>query len=131
MVRMTPPEPAEFEPLHPERLTWAVMLGRWVEFAKAAVALPGDEMGGVEGGKEGGRWRAAVPDVVGLQAVWFALGQMDELTEDERALGLDRAGVLIERHAGALRARWGGGKLPEALAELIDEAEAALAAAHG
>ena len=121
---------AEFEPLHPERLTWAVMLGRWVEFAKAAVALPGDEVGSVEGGKEGGRWRASVPDVVGLQAVWFALQDLDELAVDERALGLDRAGVLIERHAGALRSRWGGGdEMPEALAELIEEAEAALAAA--
>ena len=108
--------------MHPERLTWAVMLGRWVEFAKAAVALPGDEMGG--------RWRAVVPDVICLQAVWFALQHLEDLAADERALGLDRAGVLVERHAGALRSRWGGGdEMPEMLAELIEEAEAALAAA--
>lgn len=106
-----------FEPLHPERLTWSVLLGRWVSFARSAVALPMDG--------EGGRMRDAVPEMIGLQAVWFALEQMDELASDERALGRDRARVLIDRHAGALRRLWGGDALPGELEELIGDAESA------
>ena len=122
---MSDEHPTEFDPLHPERLTWAVLLGRWVEFAKSAVGLPDDAAGR--------RWRESVPEVIGLQAVWFALQHLDELEEGERALGLDQAGVLVGRHVAALRARWGGeGKdaLPAIVAELIDEAEAALAEAR-
>ena len=111
------------EPLHPQRLSWAVLLARWVEFARSALALPQDEAGQ--------RVRDAVPDIIMLQAVWFALAELDELEAGERALGLDRAAVLIERHAAALRRRWGNEPLPEQLAELIDDAEAALAAARG
>ncbi len=114
-----------YDPLHPERLTWAVLLGRWVEFAGAAVGLPDDAAGRL--------WRESVADVIGLQAVWFALQHLDELEEGERALGLDRAGVLVGRHVAALRVRWGGeggDALPAMVAELIDEAEAALAEAR-
>ena len=106
-------EPA---PLHPERLTWAVMLGRWVTFARSAVALP------TEG--DGGRLRASVADLIMLQAVWFALRQLGELDADERAVGLDRARVLIDRHAGALRERWGEA-MPAMMRELIEDAEGA------
>ena len=111
------------EPLHPERLSWAALLGRWVEFARSAVALPGDEAGR--------RLRDAVPDIIMLQAVWFALEHLHELDADERALGVDRAGVLIERHGNALRRRWADDPLPEQIAEVIEQAEAALAAARG
>ena len=31
------------EPLEPKKLTWAALLGRWMAFAKSAVALPTDE----------------------------------------------------------------------------------------
>jgi hypothetical protein len=110
--------PREFEPLPVSQLTWTVLLGRWVEFARAAVALPSDG--------EGGRWRGAVPDVIQLQAVCFSLEHLHELAADERALGLDRAAVLIERHAAALSRRWDGGPLPSGLRELIDDARAAL-----
>lgn len=104
-------------PLHPERLTWAVMLGRWVAFARSAVALPthGDA----------GRLRASVPDLIMLQAVWFALRHLDELPPDEQAVGRDRARVLIDRHGDALRQRWGD-DLPESMRELIDDAAVAI-----
>ena len=111
-----------FEPLHPERLTWAALLARWIEFARSALALPENE--------PGQRLRAAVPDIIMLQAVWFALSNLEALDADERALGLDRAAVLIERHGRALRQRWGDEPLPEQLAEVIDQAEAALTAAR-
>lgn len=99
-------------------LTWAVLLSRWVDFARSAVALPdaGDD----------GRLKASVTDLIALQAVWFALRQVDELPPEQRALGLDRAEVLIDRHAKALRRRWKGGNLPQACADLIDDATTAL-----
>lgn len=104
--------------LEPERLTWAVLLSRWTEFARGAVALP-------EAG-EAGRVRQSVTDIITLQAVWFALGQLDELPPDQRRLGIDRAGVLIARHAGAIRARYQGLDMPAELAALIDDAQAQL-----
>lgn len=107
------------EPLHPERLTWAVLLGRWVDFARTALALPDAE------GEEAGRVRASVADIIALQAVCFAMRQLDELDHEQRSLGIDRAGVLVERHGGAIRRRWATDAMPEALAELLHEARAA------
>ena len=107
-------------PLPVDRLTWAVLLGRWVEFARSAVALPNDE--------EGRRLRDSVGDVIVLQAVWFALQGLGELEASERALGLDRAAVLIEKHRVALTQRWGG-ELPAAMGELLADAVEALGAA--
>ncbi|MEM1108275.1 MAG: hypothetical protein AAGH99_06255 [Planctomycetota bacterium] len=117
----TPSDPAANpspEPLHPEKMTWAVLLGRWVAFAKSALALPKDA--------EGQRLRDAVPDIINLQAVWFSLSHLDELDADQRALGLDRAEVLIEKHRNALSEAWGEEALPEQLVELIEDAETAL-----
>ena len=103
----------EYEPLEPERLTWAVLLARWTEFARSAVALP------EEG--EAGLVRQSVTDIITLQAVWFALSHMDELDTRERGIGLSRAGVLIARHTRAIRARFGDQPLPAELEELIDD----------
>ncbi len=102
-----------------DRLTWVVLLGRWVEFARGALALP--EHGA------GQAMRESVADIIALQAVWFALRHIDELDADERALGIARAGVLIERHTSALTARWRGGSMPTELRSLIDDAREALA----
>ena len=99
------------------------MLGHWVDFARSAVALPADAAGQ--------KLRASVPDLIQLQAVWFALQHMAELPACERTLGLDRAGVLIDQHAGALLQRFAGNTMPEGAAELIAEARNALAAARG
>jgi len=106
------------DPLHPEHLTWAVLLGRWIAFARSAVALPDDA--------DGRRLRDSVGDLIQLQAVWFALQHLDELPPDERALGLDKAEVLIDKHAAALRARFGDEAMPEMVQELIDDAHSAL-----
>lgn len=108
---------AEHEPLESDRLTWAVLLARWTDFARSAVALPEDG--------EPGLVRQSVTDIITLQAVWFSLGQMDELSDKERALGLDRAGVLIDRHAAAIHARFGDQPLPEDLQSLLDDASEA------
>ncbi|MEX0887737.1 MAG: hypothetical protein WD009_15000 [Phycisphaeraceae bacterium] len=107
-----------FEPLHPDRLTWAALLAQWVEFARGAIGLPDDEAGR--------RLRDAVPDIIMLQAVWFALERLDELDDEQRALGIDRAGVLVERHAAALHRRWVDDPMPPQVVELIEDAERAL-----
>jgi hypothetical protein len=98
----------------PERVTWAVLLGHWIDFARSALALPDDA--------EGRRLRDSVPDIIMLQAVWFALQHLDELDVPERALGIDRAEVLIERHRAALEARWQCQGLPGLVHELVDDA---------
>ncbi len=102
-------------------LNWAVLMGRWVEFARSALALPDNEVGR--------RMRESVADIIMLQAVSCALQHLGELDPDERALGRDRSGVLIERHIAALRARWGS-RMPPALEQLIQDAQAQLRAAQ-
>ena len=102
-------------PLHPNRLTWTVLLGRWVDFARSALALPADA--------QGTKLRDSVPDIIMLQAVWFALQHLHELNAAEKALGLDRAGVLLEKHTNALRSRWQSA-MPQGIEELIRDAMA-------
>ncbi|HEX7008792.1 MAG TPA: hypothetical protein VF184_02350 [Phycisphaeraceae bacterium] len=118
-----PQEPASsFEPLHPQRLTWAAMLGRWVQFARQAVGLPQDDAGV--------RMRQSVPDIIMLQAVWFALEHLEEVDPQERALGLDRAELLIDQHATALEERWRSTPMPAELRRLIDDARTQLKTAR-
>lgn len=104
---------ADVQPLEPDRLTWAVLLAKWTEFAGSAVALPRSG--------ETGLIRQSVTDIIALQAVWFSLRQMDELSDAERALGIDRAGVLIGRHRAAIQARFAGKDLPEGLESLLQD----------
>ena len=109
------------QPLSTRKLTWAALLARWVEFARSAVALPDNP--------PGRRMRQSIADIIVLQAVCFALGELDQLPVDQRALGMDRAEVLIDKHSEAIMTRWGDEPLPTALNELIDDARAALGSA--
>lgn len=106
--------------LRPRQLTWAALLGRWVEFARSAVALPDDA--------EGRAWKKVIPDVIGLQAVTMALRDADQLDADERALAVDRSRLLIERHTRQLHEAFGPGELHEQLVELITDAWSAVKA---
>lgn len=108
---------AEPEPLDPDRLTWAVLLARWTDFARGALALPEDGTPG--------RVRESVSDIITLQAVWFSLNQMDSLSGAEQAVGLARAGVLIQRHSAAIHTRFGDVALPEDLQSLLDDVQQA------
>jgi hypothetical protein len=108
--------------LEPQKLTWAALLGRWVELSQGALALPDDARGRA--------WKAAVPDIVALQAVAMALGEAGQLDAEQRALGLDRARLLVEKHAGHLTALFTPAALHPMLAELIADAEAAIAQAN-
>ncbi len=105
--------------LRPHALTWTALLGKWVEFAQASLALPRDA--------EGDAWRASVPAIINLQAVTFALSEVGELPEDERALAMDKAEILVDRSARELGAIWRNSALPAMLIELIGDAQTALA----
>ena len=105
----------------PQQLTWAALLGRWIEFARSAVALPENE--------DGSRMRASIPDIIMLQAVSMSLQHLRELSAAERCLGLDRATILVEKHERSLEKRWGADQ-PDGLVELIADAKHALAQAE-
>jgi len=107
--------------LDPRKLTWAALLGQWVEFARSSVALPDDA--------EGRAWRAIVPDIIGLQAVTMALRDRQKLQKADLTLAIDRSRVLVDRHAARIRATMGP-KLHPKLDELILDATKAIAAAE-
>jgi hypothetical protein len=106
--------PAMANSFEPTKLTWTALLGRWIDFARSALALPDDA--------EGRAWRQAVPDIIGLQAVVMALHHADELEPDERAVGVDRSRILIQRHTDALHGAFGTTDLHPMLVELITDA---------
>jgi hypothetical protein len=104
--------------LHPETLTWTALLGKWMDFARASVAAPRDA--------EGDRWRAAVPAVINLQAVTFALADLAQLPVEDRSLARDRAELLIVENTTKLHDIWRGEPMPKSLVEISVDARAAL-----
>jgi hypothetical protein len=104
--------------LDPTSLTWTALLGRWLDFARASVALPDDA--------EGACWRDSVVPIINLQAVTFALRELGDLPAVDRPYGRDRAEVLIREHAGLLNAAWRGIPMAETLIEIVDDARTAL-----
>lgn len=102
----------------PDVLTWAGLLGRWIEFAQASVALPHDA--------DGERWRKSITPIINLQAVTFALGDLTQLDQPDRPHGRDRAAVLIRECTSALFEAWAGQALPPMVREVMDDADNAL-----
>ncbi len=98
-------------------LTWATLLAKWTDFAKAAVALPKDG--------DGGRWRDAVAPIITLQAVTHALGELDEIDDADRPAALDRAELSCKDAAGRLHELWRGESLPNEVAALIEDSRVA------
>lgn len=108
---------------HPD-LTWPALLARWTAFAQSSLALPKNS--------DGDRWRNAVPSIINLQAVTFALDELEKLTrEGERALALDKSEIIVRSATGQLHALWRGDALPSELVGLIHDAGVALDAARG
>jgi hypothetical protein len=112
-------------------LTWTLLLAKWTEFARAAVALPA--------GDQGARWKASVPAVIGLQAVAHALGELDMVcaggqgadrpsAADDYEVGQDRAEVMIRQYVRELHEIWKGEAMPAGMAELVSDARRALEA---
>lgn len=109
--------------LDADSLAWTALVAHWTGVAQAACVLPRDA--------EGDRWRAAVPHVIELQALAFALHDVQRVAAEERAFARDRAAVRIRAAAGALDALWRGEPMPDALLALMADAQRALrAAAH-
>jgi hypothetical protein len=100
-------------------LTWTVLLSRWMDFARSSVALPH--------GGEADRVRRAVPALIGLQAVTYALAEVPLLPAEEQSVARDRAEVLIKRYEAELHAVWEGQPLPTAIEESVTDALASLA----
>lgn len=106
-----------------EIITWTVLMARWTDFARAALALPADG--------EGARWRTAVPDVIALQALTHSLAEIDTIADQtHRAATIDLAEVQVRRHAESVHAHWRGERLPLQLVELVEDAHVALRAAR-
>ncbi len=108
--------------LQPSSLTWTALLGRWLDFARASVALPEDA--------DGVAWKASVGPIITLQAITFALAELPELPESEHALGLDRSAIQIDTAASDLETAWAPGPPPESIQEVICDAQRSLAAAE-
>ena len=104
-------------PFDPEALTWTGLLTQWVQFAQATLALPDKA--------EGPRWRASTPAIINLQAVTFALADLDRLPADEQALALDRAELLIHSASRQLDEIWENNPTA-ALREIAHDARTAL-----
>ncbi len=101
-----------------DALTWQALLGKWVEFAQASVAMPKTD--------SGQRFKAAVPAIITLHAVACALAELGTLEPVEQPLAIDRAAYLLNRHAAELRAIWQPEPPPPGVQEIIDDATAAI-----
>lgn len=108
--------------LRPESLTWTGLLAQWMRFAQASLAIPNEA--------DGARWRASVPAIINLQAVTFALADLHQLPADERALGIDKAQILIERSEAELDRSWHDKDRSPMLIEIVSDAHHAIDAAR-
>jgi hypothetical protein len=108
--------------MQPERLTWTALLGRWVQFAQASLALPRDA--------EGDRWRQSVPSIIALQAVTFALADLDRMAGEERSVAIDKAEILVRDHVRLVERIWSSDAVPMLIRELCQDAGRALQAAE-
>lgn len=74
--------------------TWPALLAHWLAFAQASLAFPQNP--------QGDRLRAAVPSIINLQAVTFALAELHLLPTADRPPAIDKAAHLIDQHAAVL-----------------------------
>lgn len=99
-------------------LSWPLLLAKWTEYAKAAVALPTTD--------EGNRDRDSVPAVIALQAICFALSEIHRLPTDERLLGIERAEYIVRERSTELDRLWRGHPMPDAMLDLLTDARHAV-----
>jgi hypothetical protein len=131
--RDPPPRPAiypvdvEDAPDHRSKLptdlvTWTTLLGHWTSLVKAGEGL----RRAAESDPDASRWRDSIPEVIRLQAITFALGDLEHLDVPDRGLARDRARVGIEAAHGVLETIWAGHPFPDALAEITGDAADAI-----
>jgi hypothetical protein len=70
-----------------------------------------------------------VPEIIRLQSVTHALGELATLAEPEHPLARDRAAVTVIQSAAALDAIWRGEAMPESVLDALDDAHRALSRA--
>ncbi len=99
-------------------LAWAGLLGRWLDFAKASVALPDDG--------DGGRWKRSVVPFIEMQATIWALRELETLDVADRPFARDRAERMVRSASAALGRAWGDVPMPPELVELQNDATIAL-----
>ncbi len=102
-------------------VTWATLLAGWVQYAQSAVGLPKTE--------QGQRWRDSVAPTIALHALAMALGEIERVDPEERALAMDRSELGIKEQAATINAIWRGEPMPESIDELIEDAKDAWEAA--
>ena len=108
-----------------QRLSWALLLAAWTDFAQAAVAIPP--------GPHAEHWKRSVPAIIELQAATHALCHLDALPARDRHVALDTAEALITSRSAALESLWATNPplaVPSAIVELISDAHSAAAAAR-
>lgn len=102
--------------------TWAALLGHWTALVKAGeglvLAAPDDP--------DSSRWRDSIPEVVTLQSVTFALGDLARLPEVDRPLARDRADLAVTAAAAALDRCWHGVEMPTSILEIAADARRAV-----
>ena len=74
-------------------MTWAALLGRWMDLAKAARALDGHD---------DGPWQRALPAIITFEALTQALPHLAALSVAERSYALVQAAVLLEARRSEL-----------------------------
>jgi len=102
--------------------TWSALLGHWMALVKAGEGL----RRAAETDPDAARWRASIPEVVTLQAITFALGDLARLPEADRPLARDRADLGVVAAASALDAVWRGVEMPESVLEIAADARRAV-----
>ena len=103
-------------------VTWTTLLARWTALVKAGeglvLATP-DEA-------DAQRWRASIPEIVILQAVTFALGDLESLAGIDRSIARDRADLAVTESCGRLDGVWRGLEMPAGLLEVASDARRAV-----
>jgi hypothetical protein len=98
--------------------TWSALLSHWIALVKAGEGLvqaaPDD--------LDAARWRASIPEVVSLQAITFALGDLAQLPAADRPLARDRADLGVTAAASKLDEIWRGEEMPESVLEIAADA---------
>lgn len=73
--------------------TWAALLGRWLDLARASRAIDGGD---------DGPWQRAIVPIITFEAIAAAITQIDRLTPPERAIALDQASLLLDARSADL-----------------------------
>ena len=124
---MPDPDPSRISPKEGSDLptavvTWTTLLARWTALVKAGeglvLAAPDDA--------DAQRWRASIPEVVTLQSITFALGDLASLATVDRSIARDRADLAVTESSGRLDEAWRGLEMPPALLEVAADARQAV-----